>query len=134
MIVSAGAFGSPKLLQLSGIGDPADLAAAGIETVHALPGVGKNLQDHCDLDIVYELTDYHSLDRLDQIRARPRSWPAVEYLAFRSGPFASTLVEAGGFSYANQEETTPDLQFHFLPAARVEDGIAAACDPASVPR
>ena len=48
----------------------------------------------------------------------------VEYLAFRSGPFASTLVEAGGFSYANQEEKTPDLQFHFLPAARVGPGAA----------
>ena len=124
VIVSAGAFGSPKLLQLSGIGDPADLAAAGIETVHALPGVGKNLQDHCDVDIVYELTDYHSLDRLNQMR--PATVLAgVEYLAFRSGPFASTLVEAGGFSYANREEKTPDLQFHFLPAARVGTGAAA---------
>ena len=43
----------------------------------------------------------------------------VEYVAFRSGPFASTLVEAGGFSFANKDEKTPDLQFHFLPAARV---------------
>ena len=49
----------------------------------------------------------------------------LEYLAFRSGPFASNLVEAGGFSYANTDEKTPDLQFHFLPAARSEPGIAS---------
>jgi choline dehydrogenase-like flavoprotein len=124
VIVSAGAFGSPKLLQLSGIGDPADLAAAGIETVHALPGVGKNLHDHCDVDIVYELRDYHSLDRLNRVRPAT-ALAGLEYLAFRSGPFASTLVEAGGFSYANKEEKSPDLQFHFLPAARAGTGAVA---------
>ncbi len=124
VIVASGAFGSPKLLQLSGIGDPADLAAAGIDVIHALTGVGKNLQDHLDLDIIYELTDYHSLDRFN--RVRPATVLAgLEYLAFRSGPFASNLVEAGGFSYANKDEKTPDLQFHFLPAARSEPGIAS---------
>jgi len=124
VIVSSGAFGSPKILQMSGIGDPADLAAAGIETSHALPGVGKNLQDHCDLDIIYELRDYHSMDRL----ALPRAATAIallQYATFRSGPLASTLVEAGGFSFGNRNEVTPDLQFHFLPAAGVEAGIAA---------
>lgn len=124
VIVASGAFGSPKLLQLSGIGDPADLAAAGIDVLHALPGVGKNLQDHLDLDIIYELTEDHSLDRFN--RVRPATVLAgLEYLAFRSGPFASNLVEAGGFSRANKEEKTPDLQFHFLPAARSEPGITS---------
>lgn len=124
VIVASGAFGSPKLLQLSGIGDPADLAAAGIDLLHALPGVGKNLQDHLDLDIIYELTDDHSLDRFN--RVRPATVLAgLEYLAFRSGPFASNLVEAGGFSHANKDEKTPDLQFHFLPAARSEPGIVS---------
>ena len=124
VIVAGGAFGSPKLLQLSGIGDPADLAAAGIDTVHALAGVGKNLQDHCDLDMVYELNDFHSLDRLNLIRPAT-AIAGLEYLAFRSGPLASTVVEAGAFSYANKDEKTPDLQFHFLPAAGVEAGISA---------
>ena len=119
VLIASGAFGSPKLLQLSGIGDPADLAAVGIDTIHALPGVGKNLQDHCDVDIIYELNKYHSLDRYN--RMSPATVMAgLEYLAFRTGPFASNLVEAGGFSYANTDEKTPDLQFHFLPAARAE--------------
>lgn len=124
VIISGGAFGSPKLLQLSGVGDPADLAAAGIETVHALPGVGKNLQDHLDLDIIYELNEDHSLDRFNRV-CRATVLAGLEYLAFRSGPFASNLVEAGGFSYANTAESTPDLQFHFLPAARSEPGIGS---------
>ena len=124
VIVASGAFGSPKLLQLSGIGDPADLAAAGIDVLHALPGVGKNLQDHLDLDIIYELTDDHSLDRFNRVRPAT-ALAGLEYLAFRSGPFASNLVEAGGFSYANTDELTPDLQFHFLPAARSEPGLTS---------
>lgn len=124
VIVAAGAFGSPKILQLSGIGDPGDLKRAGIVTVHSLPGVGKNLQDHCDLDIIYELTTYQSLDRFE--RPLPATAAAaLQYAAFRRGPLASTVVEAGGFSYGNHDEPTPDLQFHFIPAAGVEAGIAA---------
>ncbi|MDF9750327.1 GMC family oxidoreductase N-terminal domain-containing protein [Arthrobacter sp. ES3-54] len=124
VLIASGAFGSPKLLQLSGVGDPADLAAAGIDTVHALPGVGKNLQDHCDLDIIYELTYGHSLDRFNRVRPAT-ALAGLEYLAFRTGPFASNLVEAGGFSYANADESTPDLQFHFLPAARAEAAMTS---------
>lgn len=124
VLVASGAFGSPKLLHLSGIGDPADLAAAGVETVHALPGVGKNLQDHCDLDIIYELKDSGSLDRLNRVRPAT-AIAGLEYLAFRSGPLASTVVEAGGFSFGDPNEASPDLQFHFLPAAGVEAGIGS---------
>ncbi|MCQ4080849.1 GMC family oxidoreductase N-terminal domain-containing protein [Streptomyces sp. RB6PN25] len=123
VIVSAGTIGSPKILQLSGIGDPADLREAGVDVRHALPGVGKNLHDHCDLDIIYELNTYQSMDRF--ARPRPATVAAgIEYAAFRKGPLASTVVEGGAFSYGNREEATPDLQFHFLPAAGVEAGIA----------
>jgi choline dehydrogenase len=125
VIVASGAFGSPKLLQLSGIGDPADLKQACVALRHALPGVGRNLHDHCDLDIIYELNRYQSLDRLQQ--PRPGTLAAgLHYLAFRSGPLSSTVVEAGAFSSSGPQPGTPaDLQFHFLPAAGVEAGIAA---------
>ena len=124
VILSAGPFGSPKILQLSGIGDPEDLKQVGIEVRHALPGVGKNLHDHCDLDTVYELNTYLSMDRYQ--RPLPATVAAgLQYMAFRKGPLASTVVEAGAFSYADREEPTPDLQFHFLPASGAEAGITA---------
>lgn len=122
VIVSSGAYNSPKLLMLSGIGDPEALDAAGVEVRHALRGVGRNLHDHCDLDIIYELNEYQSMDRFE--RVRPATAKAgLEYLAFRKGPLASTVVEGGAFSYGDREAATPDLQFHFLPAAGVEAGV-----------
>lgn len=125
VIVASGAYGSPKLLQLSGIGDPTDLKSAGVEVVHALQGVGKNLQDHCDLDIIYSIKDYLSLDKY----AKPRFHTikaGAEYALFRKGPLASTAVEGGMFSYSNNNEKTPNLQFHFLPAAGIEAGVVGA--------
>lgn len=124
VIITAGAYGSPKILQLSGIGDPSDLAAAGVPLVHSLKGVGKNLQDHCDLDIIYSIKDYISLDRL----AKPRFHTVAagaEYVFFKKGPLASTAVEGGMFNYVDKSEKTPGLQFHFLPAAGIEAGVAA---------
>lgn len=124
VIVAAGAFGSPKLLELSGIGHPDVLSRAGIEVQHALPGVGENLHDHCDLDIVYQLHRYQSMDRFAKVRPAT-AWAGIEYVAHRKGPLASTVVEGGAFSYANPEDSSVDMQFHFLPAAGVEAGIAA---------
>lgn len=123
VLVTSGAYGSPKLLQLSGIGHGDDLGAVDIPVRHELPGVGYNLHDHCDLDIIYELREYQSLDRLNRIRPTTAR-AGIEYLAFRRGPLASTVVEGGAFTrgVAN-EEALPDLQFHFLPAAGVEQGI-----------
>jgi choline dehydrogenase-like flavoprotein len=116
VILTAGAFGSPRLLQLSGIGDPADLKAAGIETLHALPGVGKNLHDHYAVDLVYRLRTRQGMDRYNRVRVAT-AVAGLQYLAFRTGPLASTLVEAGAFAIADPHSRLPDLQFHFLPAS-----------------
>lgn len=124
VLLAAGSIGSPKILQLSGIGDPSDLRQAGVEVRHELPGVGKNLMDHCDLDIVYELQKYMSMDRLSRMFRPYTIGAGLQYVLYRSGPLTSTLVEGGAFSFGNREEPTPDLQFHFLPAAGVEAGIA----------
>lgn len=125
VIVASGAFGSPRLLQLSGIGDAAHLKAAGVDTVHHLPGVGENLHDHCDLDIIYELKEYGSLDRYQKVGPAVMS-AGIEYLAFRSGPLTSTGVEAGAFSHGDPDDPNVNLQFHFLPASGAEAGIASA--------
>lgn len=124
VIVAAGAFGSPKLMQLSGIGDPVDLQKAGVEIECELKGVGKNLQDHCDLDIIYSINKKISMDRMDSVSPFTAN-AGIQYLLYKRGPLASTVVEGGMFSYSGKKETTPDLQFHFLPAAGVEAGVAA---------
>lgn len=122
VIVSAGAIGSPKLLQLSGVGDPEHLKSIGIDVVVPSPGVGRNLQDHCDLDIIYTLKRKSGLDRL--ARVGPASaWAVARYLMTRTGPLASTVVEAGAFTHGDPDDPEPNLQFHFLPAAGVEAGV-----------
>ncbi|TCL71258.1 GMC family oxidoreductase N-terminal domain-containing protein [Rhizobium sp. BK251] len=121
VIVTAGAIGSPKLLMLSGIGPAAHLKETGIEVAHDAPEVGRNLQDHMDVDVLAELSGPHGIDRY-----KKRRWQlaaGLEYLLFGKGPAASNLVEAGGFWWGDRAEKTPDIQFHFLPGAGVEEGI-----------
>lgn len=121
VIVTAGAIGSPKLLLLSGIGAAGHLAETGVPVVHELPGVGRNLHDHMDVDVVAELSGPYGIDRYKKKR-----WQLVaglEYVLFGKGPVASNIVEGGAFWWGDKVETTPDLQFHFLPGAGVEEGI-----------
>ncbi len=123
ILVTSGGIGSPKLLMLSGIGDPDHLKEVGVGVKVALPGIGKNLQDHCDLDIIYEVNEKLSLDQYDSVSPKT-AWALVKYLTTKSGPMASTVVEGGAFGYADTSEPTPDLQFHFLPASGAEAGVA----------
>ena len=95
VVVSAGAFGSPKLLMLSGIGPAEALRPHGIRVVLDLPGVGRNLQDHMDVDTVHELNGPHSYDRYKKLH-----WKALaglEYKLFGKGPVTSNSVEGGAF-------------------------------------
>ncbi len=92
-------------------------------SVHDLPGVGQNLHDHMDVDVVAELNGPHGIDRYKKKR-----WQAVaglEYALFGKGPVASNIVEAGAFWWGDRAEKTPDIQFHFLPGAGVEEGIGS---------
>jgi len=121
VLVTSGAIGSPKLMLLSGLGPADELKAIGVPVVADLPGVGRNLQDHFGVDIVYELNGPHSLDKY----AKPHwmLWAGLEYAIFRKGPVTSNVVEGGAFWYANRSAATPDLQFHFLVGAGVEEGV-----------
>ncbi len=124
VLMAAGAINTPKILQLSGIGDTAALARLGIDETVASPYVGQNLQDHCDLDVVYTLREKVSVDRLLTFRAES-AWALLRYAFGRRGPLTSTVVEGGAFAYGDESSPTPDLQYHFLPAAGAEAGIAA---------
>ena len=121
VVVCAGAIGSPKLLLLSGIGPAEHLRAVGIDVLHDLPGVGRNLHDHYGTDIVYELSGPHSFDKYKQ--PHWMLWAGIEYYLFRKGPVASNIVEGGAFWWSDRQAPTPDTQVHFLVGAGVEDGI-----------
>lgn len=123
VILSAGAVGSPRLLQLSGIGPADHLTALGIKVVHDQPQVGANLQDHLDLYCIAELSGPYSYDRY----AKPL-WAALaglQYLVQRKGPVASSLFETGGFWYADPSARSPDIQLHLGLGTGIEHGVAA---------
>ena len=108
-----GAFNSPQLLMLSGIGDPAELRKHGIAVAHALPGVGQNLQDHCDFILAY--TSKNS--DLFGIGAAG-SWKLIKAIAqWRkdgTGMIATPFAEGAGFIKSSPELARPDLQLHFV--------------------
>ncbi|MFO0005650.1 MAG: GMC family oxidoreductase N-terminal domain-containing protein, partial [bacterium] len=120
VIVTAGAIGSPKLLMLSGIGPAAHLKEVGLPVVHDLPGVGENFHDHFSTDVTWVLNGPYSYDKYK--KAHWKLWAGLQYAMFRSGPVASNIVEAGAFWWSDRSEKTPDLQFHFLAGAGVEEG------------
>ena len=121
VIVTAGAIGSPKLLMLSGIGPAAHLREVGVDVVHDLPGVGQNFHDHFSTDVTWVLNGEHSYDKYK--KKHWQLWAGLQYLMFGSGPVASNIVEAGAFWWSDRSEKTPDLQFHFLAGAGVEEGV-----------
>ena len=127
VIISCGAIGTPRLLQLSGIGPGDALRAAGVDVVHDLPGVGSNMQDHLDLYAISECTGDHTFDRV----ARPHrtAWAGLQYLLFKTGPVTSTLFETGGFWYADERARSPDIQFHLGLGSGIEAGVAAMKNP-----
>ena len=121
VIISSGAIGSPTLLLRSGIGSADELQTIGVAPQHDLPGVGKNLQDHIDLYSIHELNGPYSYDK--HTRPHKQMAAGLQYLFFKSGPVTSNLAEAGGFWYADHDQRSPDIQFHFLPGAGLEAGV-----------
>lgn len=123
VILCGGAFNSPQLLQTSGIGNRDHLREVGVESVHHLPGVGENLQDHLEVYVQHSCTQPVSLNPLMKMRSRP--WIGLQWI-FRKGPGSSNHFEAGGFARSNDDVNYPNLMFHFLPIAVRYDGTAPA--------
>ncbi|HEY5817961.1 MAG TPA: GMC family oxidoreductase N-terminal domain-containing protein [Mesorhizobium sp.] len=127
VIVSCGAIGSPRLLQLSGIGPADDLKAAGVPVVHDLPGVGSNMQDHLDLFVIAECNGDHTYD--SYARIDKTIWAGLQYILLKKGPAASSLFETGGFWYADPTAAWPDIQFHLGLGSGIEAGVEKLRNP-----
>ena len=124
VILSAGSIGSPHLLHLSGIGPGAVLTAAGIETIHDLPGVGENLQDHLEVYFQYHCKQPVTLNA--KLNPFSKFLIGARWFFFKSGLGATNHFESGGFIRSRAGIEFPDLQYHFLPGAMRYDGTAAA--------
>ncbi|MEO1213471.1 MAG: GMC family oxidoreductase N-terminal domain-containing protein [Bacteroidota bacterium] len=111
VILSAGAFASPQLLMLSGIGPETELKKHGIPIRHKLSGVGQNLQDHLILGMgIITRPKGSSLNTQESLKNY------LKYFLFRKGPLASGPLEANAFLRTQAELDRPDLQLHFSPA------------------
>ena len=124
VILAGGAIDSPQLLELSGVGDAARLAALKIPVVHHAPGVGENLQDHLEVYIQHQSRLPVSVQPSLQKWRRP--WIGFQWLVLRRGPGATNHFEGGGFARSNEDVAYPNLMFHFLPVAIRYDGSAPA--------
>lgn len=114
VVLSAGAIGSPQILQLSGIGPPHVLRHHGIEVKVALPGVGANLQDHLQIRSVYKVQNVKTLN------TQVKSWwgkakIGLEYMLKQSGPMSMAPSQLGAFTRSDTTKPYPNVEFHVQP-------------------
>ncbi|MCK6453624.1 MAG: choline dehydrogenase, partial [Alphaproteobacteria bacterium] len=124
VILAGGAINSPQLLMLSGIGPAGHLRQAGVEPVHDLPGVGRNLQDHLELYVQHECTQAVTLHSVNNPLRRARA--GIEWFLFKTGLCVTAHLEAGAFIRSEAGVRHPDLQFHFLPSVVNDHGRVAS--------
>lgn len=126
VILAGGAFNTPQILQLAGIGNAEDLQQVGVRPRVNLPGVGSNLQDHLEVYLQHASKQPVSIGPWLKHRHKPRI--GAEWLFLRRGVGASNHFEAGGFIRSNDEVAYPNLMFHFLPIAIRYDGSQPAAE------
>jgi choline dehydrogenase-like flavoprotein len=117
VVIAAGAVNSPQLLLLSGVGPAADLERHGISVVHALTGVGRNLEDHLVSGIFVESRNPLSL------AAAERPLQLARYLLLRRGMLTSNVAEAAAFVRTRRELPAPDLELLFAPVLFEQEGL-----------
>jgi choline dehydrogenase-like flavoprotein len=113
VILCGGAFNSPQLLQLSGVGRPDDLRRQGVATLHELDGVGQNLRDHIDIALAYKTDDTDGLG-LGGVGAVKLVKQILQWRKDGTGLIASPGAEAGGFLRTDPSLARPDIQLHFV--------------------
>lgn len=113
VVLSAGAVGTPKILQLSGVGDKALLDKHGIQTRHHLPAVGANVQDHLCASYYYKANIPTLNDELGSLFGKMKV--GLQYLLTRSGPLSMSINQSGGFFRGDDTQSHPNLQLYFNP-------------------
>jgi len=113
-VLAAGAIGSPQILQLSGIGPAALLAAHGIAVVHESRGVGENLQDHLQLRMAFKVKNVRTLNERANTLTGKISM-GLEYLIHRTGPLTMAPSQLGGFTRSDPSQRSANLEYHVQP-------------------
>jgi choline dehydrogenase len=123
VILSAGTIGSPQILQLSGVGPKKLLSKFGISPVVELEGVGKNLQDHLQIRLIYKTSEKTLNDELNSLLKK--LYVGFQYLVNRSGPLSLAASQVAIFTKSTADKDRPDIQFHMQPlsADKPGDGV-----------
>ncbi len=121
LILSGGSINSPQLLMLSGIGDANHLKEKGINVIHDLKGVGKNLQDHLETYIMQECKTKDTLYTYTKLV--PKVLAGIQWFLSKSGPCSQSYLEAGGFAKSSSKREMPNIQFHFFPSFVINHGL-----------
>ena len=122
ILLSAGSINSPKLLQLSGVGNVEELKKLDIDVVHSLPGVGKNLQDHLEIYIQHKSKKKETLYDLSTSYLT-QGIEGLKWFLFKKGRLAFSHLELGGFVKTNDKYKHPNIQFHFFPSIVINHGL-----------
>ncbi len=114
IILCAGAINTPKLLELSGVGQGDRLRSLGIDVVHESPGVGENLQDHLQIRTVFKVSNAKTLNTIaNSLMGKMRI--GAQYLLNQSGPMSMAPSQFGMFTKSDPSKATPDLEYHVQP-------------------
>jgi choline dehydrogenase len=114
VVLSAGAVGSPAILQRSGVGPAPLLQSLGIAVQHELPGVGENLQDHLQIRSVYKVQGARTLNTLAS-SLWGKAKIGLEYALKRSGPMSMAPSQLGAFTRSDPAQPWPNIEYHVQP-------------------
>ncbi|QLC73954.1 choline dehydrogenase [Pseudomonas sp. LPB0260] len=121
VVMSAGVFGTPQILMLSGIGPEKHLREHGIEVVHPAPMLGENLQDHLEAHIQVETDQPVSLNRY--LKPHLMLWAGLQWFGWKGGVASINQCNVGAFLRTDADVTHPNIQFHFFPVFFGENWI-----------
>jgi len=114
VVLSAGAIGSPQILQLSGIGPASLLKKVGVDVIQDTPGVGANLQDHLQIRAVYKVSGAHTLNTLASSPIG-KARIGIEYALHRTGPMSMAPSQLGAFARSDPSRPHANLEYHVQP-------------------